>query len=97
MINIKDAKYLSGFKLELSFEINDYQKNSKQSIQKVADLEEYLKNKNDNGIFGPLKKVSYFKNFKIGANTIEWENGADIAPERLYELVYGVTTNPNDE
>ena len=86
MINIKDAKYLNGFKLELSFEINDYQRNSKQSVQKIADLEKYLKDKKEDGIFAPLKNLSYFKNFTIGANTIEWENGADIAPERLYEL-----------
>ncbi|MBD3795761.1 MAG: DUF2442 domain-containing protein [Epsilonproteobacteria bacterium] len=86
MIHVADAKYLNGFKLEILFVINDYQKNSKQTVQKVVDLEQYLKDKKENSIFAPLKNLSYFQNFTIGANTIEWANGADIAPERLYEL-----------
>jgi len=30
--------------------------------------------------------LDYFKNFQIKYNTIEWENGADYAPEYLYEI-----------
>lgn len=86
MIHVADAKYLNGFKLELLFVINDYQKNSKQKVQKVADLEQYLKDKKEDSIFAPLKNLFFFQNFTIGANTVEWANGADIAPERLYEL-----------
>lgn len=43
--------------------------------------------KKETGVFAPLKNVEFFKNFKLNANTIEWANGADIAPERLYEMM----------
>ena len=38
-------------------------------------------------VFEPLKQLNLFKKFKISEvmNTIEWENGADISPEFLYE------------
>ena len=36
-------------------------------------------------VFRPLKDLEYFKRFTIKFNTIEWENGADFAPEYLYE------------
>ena len=38
-------------------------------------------------IFRPLRDVSYFKNFSVNheLHTIVWPNGADFAPEFLYE------------
>lgn len=86
MINIVDAKYIDNFRLQLLFEINDYVTNKKDRVEKVADLREYLMAKKDSGVFAPLKNVEFFRNFKLNANTIEWANGADIAPERIYEL-----------
>jgi sugar phosphate isomerase/epimerase len=38
-------------------------------------------------IFEPLKDINYFKNFRIENDTLSWENGADLAPESLYELL----------
>ncbi|MEK6582593.1 MAG: hypothetical protein AABZ25_09435 [Nitrospirota bacterium] len=33
-----------------------------------------------------MKDKKYFKRFFIDLNTLCWPNGADIAPERLYEI-----------
>ena len=38
-------------------------------------------------VFEPMKAINYFKNFKIGNDTLSWENEADLAPDFLYELL----------
>ena len=37
-------------------------------------------------VFQPLNDPDYFRRFTIPFNTIQWENGADFAPEYLYEI-----------
>ncbi len=49
---------------------------------RIVDLYSSLKGE----VFMPLKEIEYFKRFSIKFNTIEWENGADFAPEYLYEI-----------
>ena len=43
----------------------------------------------DGEIFAPLKDVEYFRRFSIHPElcTLAWPNGADFAPEFLYERI----------
>jgi hypothetical protein len=36
-------------------------------------------------VFQPLHDPAYFRRFFLEAGTVVWPNGADIAPETLYE------------
>lgn len=66
------AVHLEGYKLKLEFN------NGKT---KEVDLKNYL----NKPIFKPLNDMEYFTKFKLNPFTIEWENGADFAPEFLYK------------
>ncbi|MBP3744905.1 MAG: DUF2442 domain-containing protein [Prevotella sp.] len=72
-LEVIKAEYLDGFRLLLWF---------RNGEQKIVDLSNSL-----NGtVYAPLKDIEYFKCFSIKFNTVEWENGADFAPEYLYEI-----------
>jgi len=72
-LEVINAKYVNGYKILLDF--ND-------GVSKIVDLENELNDK----IFEPLRDKNYFKTFLIKFNTIEWDNGADFAPEYLYQI-----------
>jgi len=50
-------------------------------IEGTVDFSEWLKG----SVFEPLKDPQYFGRFFIEGGTVAWPNGADIAPETLYE------------
>lgn len=73
------ADYRDGFRIDLTF--ND-------DTKKTVDFSQWL-----NGpIFEPLRDASYFRRFFLDGGTVSWPNGADIAPETLYEAANEVKT-----
>ncbi|MEW6686126.1 MAG: DUF2442 domain-containing protein [Candidatus Edwardsbacteria bacterium] len=76
ILHVKEAKYLHDYLIWVRF--ND-------GIEGEIDLSDEL----DGEVFGPLKDISLFKSFKVDSElgTIVWQNGADLAPEFLYENV----------
>ena len=70
--SVTKANYVRSYLIEIKF--ND-------GTKKVIDFEPWF----TGPIFRPLKSRAYFKRFFIDGPTIAWPNGADIAPETLYE------------
>lgn len=81
LIRVVDCKYLSEYKLILTF--------SDGKVKRV-DLKKYL----GRGVFKPLADINLFKRVKTDGHTIHWENGADLAPETLYEIGVDITPKP---
>ncbi len=67
---VKDVKYLSEYKLLLTFE--------DESLRQV-DLAQHL----DGEVFEPLKDIGNFKSVHLNSDldTIVWQNGADMSPD----------------
>ena len=72
-IEVLKAEYVHGYRIRLWFDNN---------VTKVVDLKSSLKGM----VFEPLKDLDFFKRFSVKYNTVEWENGADFAPEYLLAL-----------
>lgn len=72
-LEVVKAEYIDGYRLRLFFNNGEV---------RIADLGSSLVGE----VFEPLRDVDLFKRFCIKFNTVEWENGADFAPEYLYEI-----------
>jgi len=70
--SVTSAKYDGGYRLLLTF--NDGTSGS-------VDFSRWL----EGPVFEPLKDIVYFQRFFLDGGTVGWPNGADIAPETLYE------------
>ncbi|MDX2264965.1 MAG: DUF2442 domain-containing protein [Hyphomicrobiales bacterium] len=73
---VLEAKHAGGYRVWLKFH---------DGLQGDADLSDALRGE----VFEPLKDVNEFRKFKVDPlwQTLVWENGADLAPESLYERV----------
>ena len=69
-----EAKYVNDFCFHLRFSDG-------------SEGEVYLGQEMEGEIFALLKDISYFKNFtfNLELHTVVWPNGADFAPEFLFE------------
>ncbi len=76
ILHVKEAKYLHDYVIWLRF--ND-----------GAEGEVNLKDELYGEVFEPLKDLEKFKSFRVDPvlETIVWENGADLAPEFLYDRI----------
>jgi Protein of unknown function (DUF2442) len=74
-LHVTGVNYLKTYELRVEFS---------NGVVKEVDLSGELYGE----IFDPLKKPEFFKQMRVNeeTNTIEWPNGADFAPEFLYEL-----------
>lgn len=73
MLRVIDVDYIKDYELLLTF--------SDGAIKKV-DLHPYLTGE----VFGELLDKEKFIQYGLTHVTIEWANGADLAPEFLYEI-----------
>ena len=73
MNHIIEIKYKEHYIYHIKFD---------DGINGDVDFSSYL---NRGFIFKPLSDLSFFKTASIEGGTISWSNGADIAPETLYQ------------
>jgi hypothetical protein len=68
---IKTVEPLENYKLLIEYQ---------NSEKKIFDVSAYL----GNGIFKELLDWRMFKTVKVMFDSVEWQNGADIDPETIY-------------
>ncbi|MCM1348629.1 MAG: DUF2442 domain-containing protein [Firmicutes bacterium] len=72
MLEVSDVDYLGEYKLLLEFNNGE---------KRLVDLDKYLVGP----VFGSLREHKSFIQFGL-TDTLEWVNGADFAPEFLYNI-----------
>ena len=75
-IDIADAEYVKNYVIWIKFS---------DGLEGEIDLEKELYGE----VFEPLKDLNYFKDFEIHPElrVLSWSNGADFAPEFIYEKI----------
>lgn len=79
--DILEVKALDNYKLYLIFGNGE---------EKIFDMKSII---NSSKMYFRLMDKKYFQNIKTRRDTVEWENGEDVAPEELYHN--SVTVNKN--
>ena len=87
MIWLTDAKYIKDYMIKTHF--ND-------GTEKIVDLKNKVVN-DQRAIFRALQDLKHFAQARLNpeSDTIEWPNGADIAPEFLYQYPDSANANLN--
>jgi hypothetical protein len=70
--SVVHAVYVDKYQIQLTF--ND-------GTSGTVDFINWL----EGPVFQPLLDVAYFRRFSLDGGTVSWPNGADVAPETLYE------------
>jgi len=70
--DIIGVKALDNYLIYLKYETDE---------ERIYNMEKLI---NKNKFYAKLKDKEYFKNVKARGDSIEWQNGEDIAPENLY-------------
>lgn len=73
MLRVVDVDYIKDYELLVTFS---------DGSKKKVDLEPYLTGE----VFGELLDKNKFIQYGLTNTTIEWANGADLAPEFLHEI-----------
>jgi len=79
---VTEATYLGEYRLHISF--ND-------GISGEVNLHPFLW-VDHRPIFQQLRDLAQFQQFGVDMDTIVWANGADLAPEFLYDLIHAHQT-----
>ncbi|HTW90207.1 MAG TPA: DUF2442 domain-containing protein [bacterium] len=73
--DVTNIEYREGYVYRITFD---------DGLSDDVDFAEYL---GRGPVFAPLRDLTYFRQAQIEGGTIAWPNGADIAPETLYERI----------
>ena len=74
-LHVEAVRHLEGYRVRVTFD---------NSVTKDVDLEREL----HGPMFEPLRELEVFQQVQVNleTGTIEWPNGADFAPEFLFEI-----------
>ncbi len=74
-IHVSGVRYEGDYRLRVAFD---------DGTVRIVDMANEL----DGPVFEPLRDEKFFRRVKVNreTGTIEWPNGADVAPEFLYEI-----------
>lgn len=77
---VTHAEHRGGFRLHLTFT---------DGAEGTVDFERWL----EGPVFEALKEPAYFQRFFLDGGAVAWPNGADVAPETLYDAVLATRAN----
>ena len=73
--DVKSLSYRANYVMHIVFD---------DALEGDVDFNDYI---GRGPVFEPLRDMTYFRSARIENGTIAWPNGADVAPETLYEKI----------